>query len=95
MPINSAGDGGLVESQACRQVGGENGIDIWTLKEDVSNLLCKLTQKQREILLLKVNGGLKESEIASILEINQATVKVNLFRARKQLKYALQMQAVA
>ncbi|KRF67915.1 hypothetical protein ASG99_00075 [Bacillus sp. Soil768D1] len=84
-----------VESQACRQVVEENGIDIWTLKVDVSNLLCKLTQKQREILLLKVNGGLKEREIASILEINQATVKVNLFRARKQLKYALQMQAVA
>ncbi|MGG0285057.1 RNA polymerase sigma factor [Peribacillus butanolivorans] len=84
-----------VESQACRQVVEENCIDIWTLKEDVSNLLCKLTQKQREILLLKVNGGLKEREIASILEINQATVKVNLFRARKQLKYALQIQAVA
>ena len=38
---------------------------------------------------MKVNGGLKEREIASILEINQATVKVNLFRARKQLKSEL------
>ncbi|MGE7764249.1 RNA polymerase sigma factor [Peribacillus sp. NPDC096540] len=84
-----------VECQACRQVIVENAIDIWTLKEDVSNLLCKLTQKQRQILLLKVNRGLKEHEIASILEINQATVKVNLYRARKQLKYVLKMQAVA
>ena len=84
-----------LESQPCSQNEVEDAMDLWTLKEDIINVLFKLSHKQREILLLKVNGGLKEREIAMVLDIKQATVKINLYRARKQLRNELQNKEIA
>ncbi|MGE7602167.1 RNA polymerase sigma factor [Peribacillus sp. NPDC097675] len=84
-----------LESKPCRQYDGDDSMDLWVLKEDITNLLYKLSHKQREILLLKVNGGLKEREIATVLEIKQATVKINLYRARKQLRNELYLKGIA
>jgi len=35
---------------------------------------------------LKVGHGLKEQEIATVLNLNPCTVKTRIYRARKQLK---------
>lgn len=84
-----------LESKHCCRNDAEDAMDLWILKEDIVNLLFKLSHKQREILLLKVNGGLKEREIATVLDIKQATVKINLYRARKQLRNELYIQGIA
>lgn len=50
----------------------------------------KLEAEYREPLLLQVIGGFSGEEIASILELNKNTVMTRLFRARNQLKDALE-----
>ncbi|NTW03929.1 MAG: RNA polymerase sigma factor, partial [Oscillochloris sp.] len=48
----------------------------------ISIALGQLPEKQRSILLLRDSEGLSYAEIADVLEISLAAVKVNLFRAR-------------
>lgn len=50
----------------------------------------KLEAEYREPLLLQVIGGFSGEEIANILELNKNTVMTRLFRARNQLKDALE-----
>ena len=78
----------LMEGMGCHII-VECEIELSCLKEDLCRQVMKLADKQREVLLLKVNGGLKETEIADVLHMKPTTVKVNLYRARKQLRRAL------
>lgn len=55
----------------------------------VWRFLEKLPEKQREVFLLREVEGLTYEEIANYLEINLDQVKINLFRARQQLKVHL------
>lgn len=50
--------------------------------------LGQLPEKQRSILLLRDSEGLSYAEIADVLEISLAAVKVNLFRARNAFRTA-------
>jgi RNA polymerase sigma-70 factor (ECF subfamily) len=50
--------------------------------------LGQLPEKQRSILLLRDSEGLSYAEIADVLEISLAAVKVNLFRARNAFRSA-------
>jgi RNA polymerase sigma-70 factor (ECF subfamily) len=50
----------------------------------------KLEMEYREPLLLQLIGGFSGDEIASLLELNRNTVMTRLFRARNQLKDALE-----
>jgi RNA polymerase sigma-70 factor (ECF subfamily) len=50
--------------------------------------LAQLPEKQRSILLLRDAEGLAYAEIARVLEISLAAVKVNLFRARAAFRAA-------
>ena len=50
--------------------------------------LAQLPEKQRSILLLRDAEGLAYDEIARVLEISLAAVKVNLFRARAAFRAA-------
>lgn len=52
--------------------------------------IAKLAPEYREPLLLQVIGGFSGEEIASILELNTNTVMTRLFRARNQLRDAMQ-----
>ncbi|NJM06083.1 RNA polymerase sigma factor [Candidatus Gracilibacteria bacterium] len=45
--------------------------------------LAQLPEKQRSILLLRDAEDLSYAEIAAVLEISLAAVKINLFRARR------------
>lgn len=50
----------------------------------------KLEMEYREPLLLQLIGGFSGDEIADLLELNRNTVMTRLFRARNQLKDALE-----
>jgi RNA polymerase sigma factor (sigma-70 family) len=50
--------------------------------------LAQLPEKQRTILLLRDAEELAYAEIADVLEISMAAVKINLFRARKAFRVA-------
>lgn len=52
--------------------------------------IMKLAPEYREPLVLQVLGGFSGEEIASILDLNKNTVMTRLFRARNQLKEALE-----
>lgn len=51
--------------------------------------IAKLPEEYREPLVLQVLGGFSGEEIAGILSLNKNTVMTRLFRARNQLKDAL------
>lgn len=51
--------------------------------------ILQLQKDYREPLLLQTIGGYKTAEIASLLKLNMNTVNTRLFRARHQLKEAL------
>ncbi|WP_236138893.1 RNA polymerase sigma factor [Mongoliitalea daihaiensis] len=55
----------------------------------VLRFMDKLPNKQREVFQLREVEGLTYEEIGSYLDISLEQVKVNLFRARQQLKVYL------
>src|SRR4051794_12535763 len=57
-------------------------------RELIALALGQLPEKQRSILLLRDAEGLSYDEIAHVLEISLAAVKVNLFRARAAFRAA-------
>lgn len=52
--------------------------------------IAKLPEEYREPLVLQVIGGFSGEEIAGLLDLNKNTVMTRLFRARNQLKDALE-----
>ncbi|KAA0544612.1 RNA polymerase sigma factor [Bacillus sp. BGMRC 2118] len=52
------------------------------IKQELDELLSKLKPKYREFLILKYSTGLKMSEIASLYNMSEGSVKTNLHRAR-------------
>ncbi len=55
-------------------------------KEIIEQAFQQLDEKKKRIILLRDWSGFSYEEIAEILDINLSQVKVNLFRARKQMK---------
>lgn len=70
----------------------ERDVEWNCLKGEIEKEIRTLKKEQQQILTLKVNKGLKEKEIASFLNLNPSTVKINMFRARKILKERFQQQ---
>lgn len=54
-------------------------------EEEVQASMDGLSKEYREVLVLKIDHGLKEREIAHYLQLKATTVKNRLYRARKQL----------
>lgn len=71
----------------------EQEVESGFAAEEITGAVKKLTGSYRDILLLKIDRGLKEREIAAMLNLNPSTVKTRIFRARKQLKMMVQMGA--
>ncbi|KAA0545324.1 sigma-70 family RNA polymerase sigma factor [Bacillus sp. BGMRC 2118] len=63
-------------------------------KGEVEREIKALKIEQQQILCLKINKGLKEREIASFLNLNPSTVKINTFRARNILKKKFEQQVI-
>jgi RNA polymerase sigma-70 factor (ECF subfamily) len=57
-----------------------------SLKARIKNLIGKLSDEYREIIILRYYGDLKYDEIAERLDLPLSTVKVRLFRAKQELK---------
>jgi RNA polymerase sigma factor (sigma-70 family) len=64
----------------------EEEVEMLLFKEQLQHMLYLLTKEYQQVLVLKLQYGLKENEIASKLNIKSGTVKTRLHRARKQLK---------
>lgn len=71
----------------------EQEVESGFAAEEITGAVKKLTGSYRDILLLKIDRGLKEREIAAMLNLNPSTVKTRIFRARKQLKMMVQIGA--
>jgi RNA polymerase sigma-70 factor (ECF subfamily) len=56
------------------------------LYKEIEGLLENFSEQERDILLLKLSSGLKFSEIAQILGLNENTVKTKYFRSLKNLQ---------
>lgn len=66
----------------------EQDLEVHLLRRQI----YKLEPEYREPLILQVIGGFSGEEIADILELKKNTVMTRLFRARNQLKDALEAQ---
>jgi RNA polymerase sigma factor (sigma-70 family) len=67
----------------------EDEVEINFLKDDLTQSIHDLSKEYKEVLLLRMQYGLKEAEIANLLQLKSTTVKTRLHRARKQLKLAI------
>jgi RNA polymerase sigma factor (sigma-70 family) len=74
------------DEQAPTDLNTEDKVIFKLLKEDISNAITKLSLNYQVVLILKLQHGLKESEIARLLRLKSSTVKTRIYRARKQLK---------
>jgi RNA polymerase sigma factor (sigma-70 family) len=61
----------------------------------VHDVLCRLTPRDREVLLLAEWEGLSPAEIAMVLRCPAVTVRGRLHRARRRFRAAFESQAVA
>lgn len=59
------------------------------LQAEIAGFIQSLAPDQRKLFLLKINDGMKEKEIAEMLNLNPNTVKTRIYRVRKQLKEKL------
>ena len=67
-------------------LGAEDTVIETEQQEIIAELLQNLSEQDREILILKFWGGLKNIEIADQMGIKAGNVNVNVFRALKKLK---------
>ncbi|GAA5138922.1 sigma-70 family RNA polymerase sigma factor [Thalassotalea piscium] len=69
-------------------LGHEQEIENHWLREKIA----KMPEEYREPLVLQVIGGFSGEEIAQLLTLNKNTVMTRLYRARMQLKDALEQE---
>lgn len=70
-------------------------VEVSMLSEEVSLAISKLTSNCKSVLVLRLEKGLKDQEIAHVLDLTLATVKTRIYRARKQLKRMFEDQMSA
>lgn len=76
-----------VGNQAERSTSSE--ADGWETRELVRRAICRLPERQREVLHLKDIEGYPTCEIAEMMTCDQAQVRVILSRARNGLREVL------
>lgn len=70
----------------------ESILEKKLLKEDINYLINKLSNHNKELILLKYKNNLTEKEIADLLSLNVGTVKSGLSRTRKKLRLFLEKE---
>ena len=80
----------FVKHSIDQQVNRENELYIKQEYKQVIEAMESLETDEREILALVLTENLKYREIASIMGINENSVKVRVHRARKKLREILQ-----
>jgi RNA polymerase sigma-70 factor (ECF subfamily) len=61
------------------------------MNECIQNFIEELPENYRTVLVLSALEGLKNREIAEILQVSLSTVKIRLHRARAKLKKELEI----
>lgn len=64
----------------------EQEVELNYVKGQIDEYINTLPPDQKNVYQLKNEYGLKEREIAELLQLNQNTVKTRLYRIRKQLR---------
>ncbi len=70
----------------------ETGLEKAYVKELLLEEIDKLKPDHKEVLLLFYHHDLTYEEIAAILDVQLATVKSRMFRAKKKLKESIEQQ---
>ncbi|WP_404346761.1 RNA polymerase sigma factor [Sutcliffiella horikoshii] len=73
----------------------EAEVEVKLLKELFDEKMEDFTMEDKKLLVLKMEKGLKEREIAKALEMNPATVKSKIHRARRKLKERMAVELSA
>ncbi|NLP51582.1 RNA polymerase sigma factor [Bacillus sp. RO1] len=73
----------------------EAEVEVKLLKELLDEKMEEFTTEDKKLLVLKMERGLKEREIAKALEMNPATVKSKIHRARRKLKEQMAVELSA
>jgi len=74
-----------IQEPAKKPETGETQLLLEETKESIQKLLDKLPEKLKTALVLREYGNLSYKEIAKILKITEANVKVRVFRARETI----------
>ncbi|WP_053366437.1 RNA polymerase sigma factor [Bacillus sp. FJAT-27245] len=67
----------------------EKKIEFMALKEEVRGAVYRMGKEYQNVLVLRIDYGMKEDEIASVLNLKSGTVRTRLYRARLHLKKAV------
>jgi RNA polymerase sigma-70 factor (ECF subfamily) len=67
----------------------DQGVEAFENRNILSHALRKLSDKHRVVITLRDLQGLSSREVSQVLKCSEATVRVHLFNARRQLKKAL------
>lgn len=60
---------------------------------DITEQICKLTRKYREVIVLYYYHGIPIKEISDILNISESNVKIRMKRGREKLKVYLKEES--
>lgn len=67
----------------------EKKIEFMVLREEVRGAVLRMGMEYQNVLVLRIDYGMKEDEIASRLNLKSGTVRTRLYRARLHLKKAV------
>ncbi|MCP4990545.1 MAG: sigma-70 family RNA polymerase sigma factor [Colwellia sp.] len=85
LDMNEFEEDKIIDTQSITN--GQNIENKWLRKK-----IAQLPTEYSEPLILQALGGFSGEEIANILNLNKNTVMTRLFRARNQLKHALETE---
>lgn len=81
-----------IEEKASKQSGPETAVISKESELSLLQALSVLTSKERQIIALRFGAGLKNVEIARIVNNSESNVGVILFRSMKKLKRELERE---
>lgn len=67
----------------------EHEVQLTLLEEQIEDAIGQFPSHSKNIFVLKTKEGMREKEIAQLLQISESTVKNRVYRARQQLKSLL------
>jgi RNA polymerase sigma-70 factor (ECF subfamily) len=85
MSIDAHGEGAASPS-AAMNVARPPGAEASDARLDVAQMLSRLTEEHRQVIVLRELEGMSYDQIAEALDVPRGTVESRLFRAREELR---------
>ncbi|MCT2535165.1 RNA polymerase sigma factor [Aquibacillus koreensis] len=73
----------------------EEEVELGWIFEEILQAIHMLKNDYQAVMILKIGKGLKEQEIADLLDLKACTVKTRIYRARHKLQDILQDHQVS